>query len=122
MAKVYITTKEGTKIIIEGTPKEVAFVAARLREGVLSLVSSERKTVSKQKGKDKAKATPVNLIANLIDGGFFGKPKELSAIKLALEEQGYHYPITSLSSAVLRLVRRGQLQRKKEKKHWLYAH
>jgi hypothetical protein len=61
------------------------------------------------------------LVSQLIDGGFFKKPKELGAIKTALEEQGHYYPVTTLSPAVLRLVRKKQLRRIKDKKRWLYV-
>ncbi len=63
----------------------------------------------------------MSLIADLIDGGFFKKPKELSAIKLALEEQGHYYPATSLSPNLLRLVRKRDLRRIKDKKRWQYV-
>jgi len=61
------------------------------------------------------------LVSELIDGGFFKKPKELSAIKIALQEQGHFYPITTLSGVLLRLVRKRDLRRIKDKKRWLYV-
>lgn len=123
MAKAHITTKDGAKIVVEGTPEEVASLISRL-EGEASASQTKRRTLPpepKAKGKAKAKATPTNLIADLIDGGFFKKPKELSAIKIVLEEQGHYYPVTTLSPVVLRLVRKRQLRRIKEQKRWLYV-
>jgi hypothetical protein len=67
------------------------------------------------------KPTIGNLIAELIDGGFFKKPKELSAIRNALQEHGHHYPLTTLSPVMLRLVRRRELRRLKDKKRWVYV-
>ncbi len=118
MAKAHIITKDGTKVTIEGTPQEVASLVTQLKGGIpqTSVIS---KTTKKHKGQ--AKATPVNLISEFIDGGFFKKPKELGAIKIALEEQGHYYPVTSLSPALLRLVRKRQLRRIKDKKRWLYV-
>lgn len=118
MAKAHITTKDGTQVTIEGTPREVAALLSQLKGGISG---SKRKDVPTIRYKSKPKATPMNLIAELIDGGFFKKPKELSAIKLALEEQGHYYPATSLSPALLRLVRRRHLRRIKDKRRWLYV-
>ncbi|HEY4480187.1 MAG TPA: hypothetical protein VJB58_01830 [Candidatus Paceibacterota bacterium] len=119
MAKAHITTKDGTKVTIEGTPQEVAALVVQMKGGISNDPPAPVKTGGKHKGQPKA--TPVNLISELIDGGFFKKPKGLGAIKIALEEQGHYYPVTSLSPALLRLVRKRQLRRIKDKKHWLYV-
>ena len=118
MAKAHITTKEGIKITVEGTPQEVVNLVTQLKGGV---PNSSVKKSSSNKHQSRPKATPVNLISELIDGNFFKKPKELSAIKVALEEQGHYYPATSLSPALLRLVRKRHLRRIKDKKRWLYV-
>lgn len=122
MAKANIITKDGIKISVEGTAKEVADLVAQLKiDKRHSIPDKEVKKGNPQETPDKTRPTPINLIADLIDGGFFKKPRELSAIKNALAEQGYHYPVTSLSPTALRLVRKRQLRRIKEKKRWLYV-
>ncbi len=122
MAKANIITKDGIKISVEGTPKEVADLVAQLKgDKQTPILDKERKKGNQQETPDKTRPTPINLISDLIDGGFFKKPRELSAIKNALAEQGYHYPVTSLSPTALRLVRKRQLRRIKEKKRWLYV-
>lgn len=122
MAKANIITKDGIKISVEGTPKEVADLVAQLKGDKQHLShDKEHKKGSRQETPDKTRSTPINLMADLIDGGFFKKPRELSAIKNALAEQGYHYPVTSLSPTALRLVRKRQLRRLKDKKRWLYV-
>ena len=122
MAKANIITKDGIKINVEGTPKEVADLVAQLKGDKQEPIRDKgRKKGNRQEIADKTRPTPINLIADLIDGGFFKKPRELSAIKDALAEQGYHYPVTSLSPTALRLVRKRQLRRIKEKKRWLYV-
>lgn len=122
MAKANIITKDGIKISVEGTPKEVADLVAQLK-GDKQYPSHDKERIkgSRQETPDKTRPTPINLIADLIDGGFFKKPRELSAIKNTLAEQGYHYPVTSLSPTALRLVRKHQLRRLKDKKRWLYV-
>src|SRR5438445_13056944 len=117
MAKAHVTTTHGAKVTIEGTPEEVAFLVSRLEGGP---PPSNRKTKFSA-NKKSPRPTPTGLISDLIDGGFFKKPKELSGIKLAIEEQGHYYPITSLSPTLLRLVRKRQLRRIKEQKRWIYG-
>jgi hypothetical protein len=124
MAKAHLTTKSGTTIVIEGTPEEVATLMKQLDGDPLpsDSVAKVKKRVSAGEEKPKAdKPTPVNLISSLIDGGFFKKPKDLGAVKTALEEMGHYYPVTSLSPALLRLVRKRQLRRLKDQKRWLYT-
>lgn len=119
MAKAHITTINGTKITIEGTAAEVGTLVTLLQGGISVGKKEQAETIDRDK--NKSKATPINLIAELIDGGFFKKPKELGAIKVALEEQGHFYPVTTLSPALLRLVRKRDLRRIKDKKRWLYV-
>jgi hypothetical protein len=117
MAKANLTTKDGTKIVIEGTAEEVASLVAQLQGGA----TRSRKVASSKPRESRAKVGPVSLVGQLVDGGFFKKPKELSSIKLALEEQGHLYPVTTLSPILLGMVRKRQIRRIKEKKRWLYV-
>ena len=118
MAKAHITTKEGTKITIEGTPDEVAAITAKLGGAAKGGASDHKE--SRGRGR-KVKATPMGLLSSLIDGNFFRKPKDLGAVKAALEEMGHVYPVTTLSPILLRLVRKRQLRRIKDKNRWLYT-
>jgi len=117
MAKAHLTTKSGATITIEGTQEEVASLIAQFDGGPAKpkVRSRNRRT------RATTKTGPVNLISELIDGGFFKKPKELGLIKSALEEQGHYYPVTTLSPILLRLVRKKELRRIKDKKRWLYV-
>ena len=123
MAKANITTTQGTKITIEGDPQEVAAVIKRLESDYVARTAGSK--VSKKSGTPKAtrsrRETPISLVSSLIDGGFFKKPKDLGAVKTALEELGHFYPVTTLSPALLRLVRKRELRRIKDKKRWLYT-
>ena len=122
MAKARITTKSGSKVIIEGSPEEVASLLAIL-ERTPTGGSTPKDTPRKKERRlqSNTKQTPTTLLAELADGGFFKKPKELSAIKTALQEQGHYYPVTSLSPAVLRAVRKRILRRIRDGKRWLYV-
>ena len=122
MAKAHITTKEGIEISIEGNPKEVADLINQIKDG-LPISKSKKKPTKGRKVVESvnSKPTPVNLISSLIDGGFFKKAKDLASVKVALEELGHLYPVTTLSPVLLRLVRKRQLRRIKDKKRWLYT-
>jgi hypothetical protein len=114
MAKAKVTTKSGLVIQLDGTPSEIAAVVEDLRK------KEDAAQAKSKKGKP-GRATLVDLIASLIDGGFFKKPQDLAAVKTALAEMGHHYPITTLSGAMLRQVRKRNLRRMREKKRWVYA-
>lgn len=117
MAKAQISFPDGTTVKLEGTPDEISAVVDRGRKTQETGRRSARVKV-------KARSRPlqlVDLIANLIDGGFFKKPKDLAAVKSALEEMGHHYPVTTLSGAMLRQVRKRNLRRLKEDKRWVYT-
>ena len=113
MPKATIATKSGAVVTIEGTQEEVASLVERLE------VNGEPETSSV--AKKSGRSTPMGLLSELIARGFFGKPKELGAVRVALEESGHFYPATTLSPLMLRLVRRRELRRIKEKNRWLYA-
>jgi hypothetical protein len=113
MAKAQITLPDGTSIKLEGTPNEIAVAMERLRV-------QPTKPREPRKGRSK-RTNPTDLIANLIDGGFFKKPKDLASVKAALEEMGHHYPVTTLSPTMLRQVRNRNLRRLKQDKRWMYT-
>lgn len=114
MAKAKITTKGGLVVQLDGTPAEIAAVVQDLKR------KEEEGPARKRKGKLGRIQLP-DLISSLIDGGFFKQRRDLAAVKTALAEMGHHYPITTLSGAMLRQVQRRNLRRMREKKRWLYA-
>lgn len=113
MPKAVMTTKDGATVTIEGSPEEVAVLLARLNGGK----ASERTPAKSAQ----VKATPMGLLTELIAEGFFSEPKELGAVRLSLKEKGHFYPVTTLSPLMLRLVRRKDLRRIKDKKRWTYV-
>jgi hypothetical protein len=121
MAKAHIISKTGAKITVEGTPEEVAALTRHFAEPGPSGAARSAKPLRGAKGPRQQKPAPSNLVASLIDGGFFRKPRDLGAVKVALEEMGHFYPITTLSPVMLRLVRRQELRRMRDKKRWLYT-
>jgi hypothetical protein len=119
MAKATLTTKDGLKITVEGTPEEVASLVQKIEGG--GRPTNKAAAPARTKRAKTAKSGPADLIAGLIDGGFFKTPQELGAIRLALQEQGHYYPVTTLSPILLRLVRSRRIRRIKDKKRWQYV-
>jgi hypothetical protein len=116
MAKAYITTPDGMKITIDGTPKEIVAVVEDLRAKAGKDGATPRRA-RPQSGR----VLLGDLLASLKDGGFFKKPRDLASVKSALEEMGHHYPVTTLSPVMLRQVRHRNLRRIREKGRWLYT-
>lgn len=122
MAKAHIKLKSGADVTIEGTSDEVAELLAKLEgEGDKPVRKPAEKVEKSVARGGKSKPSLPDLIAELIDGGFFKEPRELGAIKAAFQEQGHFYPVTTLSPLLLRLVRRRELRRIKDKKRWAYV-
>jgi hypothetical protein len=117
MAKAQVSFPDGTTVKLEGTPDEISAVIDRGR----GTQGTKRRSARVKVKAPSQRTQLVDLIANLIDGGFFKKPKDLAAVKGALEEMGHHYPVTTLSGAMLRQVRRRNLRRLKQNKRWVYT-
>lgn len=119
MAKADVETKDGTKITIEGTPEEISRIINLYREDNVSIHRKGPKKFIKQKAS--SSPTLTDKIRELIEEGFFDKPKGLANIKQGLEEQGHFVPITTLSAIVLKLVKQKELRRIKQQNKWTYA-
>lgn len=114
MAKARIKTSRGITVEVEGTPAEISAVVQELGEKIKGEASARQV-------KGSGRVLLGDLIASLIDSRFFVKPKSLGDIKAALAEMGHLYPVTTLSPAMLRQVRAGNLRRLREKKFWVYT-
>jgi hypothetical protein len=112
MAKAQIKLPDGTSVRIDGTPDEIAAVVERFKG---------KATPHKTTRGTRERVQLPDLLANLIDGGFFKKPKDLASVKAALAEMGHHYPVTTLSPTMLRQVRKRNLRRLKQDKRWMYT-
>ena len=122
MAKATIKSKTGAVITVEGSESEVSNIISVFER--TSAVSHAKKTVSKdkaQKKETKKRLAASDLVVSLKEDGFFEKPKSLRDISTALEDQGYLYPVTSLSGIVLGLVQKRILRRKKIEGKWVYG-
>ena len=119
MAKAQITMPDGIVIKIDGTPEEVSAVLREMKKQP----PPEREKLQRGAGgrKKHSRILIGDLLDSLNDGGFFKKPRGLAEVKTALAEMGHHYPLTTLSGAMLKEVRKRNLRRMREEKHWVYA-
>lgn len=114
MVKAVIELKDGTKVSVEGTPEEVA----RTKE---LMVTKEGKKLIRREIKRQKKKGPLGLILELKGENFFDNPRTISEIKQKLEERTYYYPLSSLSPALIRLIKQGELRRIKRDGRWLWV-
>jgi hypothetical protein len=121
MAEAKITLPDGIVVSVSGTPEEITAVVSRLQSG-----ASAPKTAVPAAGRTRSKAPAgrtqlTDLMQQLVESGFFKQPKDLGAVRAALEEMGHHYPVTTLSPALLRQVRKRNLRRLKQDSRWMYT-
>ena len=70
------------------------------------------KSVSQRQPKS-AKGGPAAYLSELVDEGFFKKPKTIAAVKAELENRGHHIPLTSLSGPLQKKCQGRVLRRQK---------
>lgn len=58
---------------------------------------------------------PQAYVEELVDDGFFKKPKTITQVKAELENRGHHIPLTSLSGPLQKLCQRRTLRRSRTK-------
>ncbi|MDP2926652.1 MAG: hypothetical protein Q8N65_00730 [bacterium] len=119
-AKAKITLANGTLVVVEGSPSEVANTVNQLAFKSEMISKGEHATERKRAKDKKITTSPTDLILSLADGGFFKSSKDLASIKEGLAEIGHIYPVQTLSSIVFKMVRRRYLRRVKQGGRWVY--
>jgi hypothetical protein len=129
MAKANLTLPNGTTVVIDGSPKEIAELmslysgASKVDDSELLFRSdkhSKSKAVNKE-DKSSGKKGPQSYILELTKTDFFKQKRTISEIQKKLEERGHIYAQTSISTPLIRLVRTHELRRIKDKKSWVYV-
>jgi hypothetical protein len=72
---------------------------------------SQKRTAST--GAHGMRSGPQGYIQEMVEEGFFDKPKTLADVKAELENRGHHIPITTLSKPLQRLCQNRTLRRQK---------
>ncbi len=79
----------------------------------------------RQRSVDKDAESAAGRILVLKDEGFMSSPKSISEIRAELQAHGWHYPVTTLSGELIKLVQKRKLRRQKgkigKKNIWLYT-
>jgi hypothetical protein len=128
MAKATLLLSNGTKVAIEGTSDEVAILLEKFSQPTRKARTDSGKGGKKKPDKRRPKATtprrkgPQQFIADLVQEDFFKAKRTIGDIQKKLEEKGHIYAQESLSTPLLRLIRKHTLRRLKEKKVWVYIH
>ncbi len=120
MAKATIKTKEGTHITIEGEKEELVKIIKLLEQPSTQTTRVKSKLRRAQKSTT-ARLSMHDLIEELKTEKFFDKPRSLVEIKNAFAEKGHIYNLNSISTPVVRLVRKRVIGRIKKDKKWLYV-
>lgn len=123
MAKAQIALPDGVTVSVAGTPDEIASVVSLLQLGLRGAPRPKPKaepTAKRERGST-GRVQITDLIEQLVQSEFFKKPRDLAAVKAALEEIGHHYPVTTLSPTLLRQVRKRNLRRLKQDNRWVYT-
>ena len=68
---------------------------------------------SQAKKAGKKRSGPQAYVEEMIEEGFFKKPKTISEVKAELENRGHHIPVTSLSGPMQKLCQKKQLRRQR---------
>ncbi|MDP9007954.1 MAG: hypothetical protein M3N91_04480 [Pseudomonadota bacterium] len=74
---------------------------------------STRKQKKARTARTGATTGPRAYISEMIEEGFFKKPKTISNVKAELENRGHHIPLTSLSGPLQKLCQKKKLRRQK---------
>lgn len=120
MAKANIETGSGLKITVEGTAEEIASIVAHVKSGE-DTPNQHKPSEKKSRRSETSSTSLVGLIQELKEKGFFDTPKKVKDVKDELALQTHHYPMESISTALIRRVKHGELGRIKEEKMWAYV-
>jgi hypothetical protein len=128
MAKANLRLTTGATVTIEGTPEEVAATLkhyteieqGRSKGSQRQPTPTSRRKVKQRTATPKASG-PIDYIRELVEDNFFSGRRSLGEVRTELEARGHIYPVTSLSPAILRLVRKRELRRVPEGNQWRYV-
>jgi len=119
MAKANANLPDGTRIVIEGSADEVAKIVS-LVQGISDQHPAQKPATRPAK---KTKPGIKGYVRELKAEGFFKENRLLADVKKALDARGQIYKTTSLSGAMLELVRHKELGRVKGSRNkWMYIY
>jgi hypothetical protein len=122
MANAKITMPGGVSIDVDGTAEEITAVLENLRKTSVASAPAGRTGTSIPKGRGEIS----RLIETLKSEDFFRAPRGLGEIQKKFAEIGHHYPLTTLSGAMISQSRmrarsKGGLRRFKQDGKYVYV-
>lgn len=125
MATANIDLSNGTRVLVDGSPEEIARIL-NLYGGPITLgtalVSGGHLTQAQGAERRSHKSTgPMQHLRELIVENFFAQRRHLSEVRQVLETRGHIYPLTHLSNPIRRLVVSKELRRFREGRLWVYT-
>jgi hypothetical protein len=126
VTKARVVLPGGARVEIEGSPEDVGALLALISspEGAASPSPATKRAGTGGRTRPAASPGsrgPIGRVRELVAEGFFASKKGLGDVQRKLEEDAHIYPATSLSPALLRLVKGKELRRIKEGKGWNYV-
>lgn len=133
MATANIDLKDGTKVMIEGTPEEIVRVLELYKpanssspSGVQNVAYAGRQKAGARKSErrdvsTRARSGAMQHIRELIHENFFSERRSIADVQSKLEELGRIYPQTHLSTPLRRLVVGKELRRLRDGTNWAYV-
>jgi len=118
MANAKISIPGGVNVDLEGTAEEVSAVLENLRKAHGGSIAT---TAGSALGAVKGKGEIPRLIDSLKREDYFRTPRGLSEIQRKLAEIGHHYPLTTLSGAMVSQSRSRSLRRFKQEGKYVYV-
>jgi hypothetical protein len=132
MATANIELPNGTKVLIEGSPEEIARVLELYRQPSSDVAGSPGRAVvrrdpSRNSTEDRPRAGSLGRtgimqqLRLLISEQFFDGRQTLPSVQSKLEDLGHIYPQNQISTPLRRLVMRRELRRLREGNSWVYV-
>jgi hypothetical protein len=127
MPKANVVLPSGAKVTIEGTADEVGTLLERLSEAPDQTSTpaagrpQPRRSTRPAQPMASQKKGPIDHIRELVNADFFNVKHGIADVQRRLEQNAHIYPVTSLSPALVRLVRVKELRRIKERGKWVYV-
>jgi hypothetical protein len=132
MATANFELPNGTKVLIEGSPEEIARVLELYRHppgdsggspkrAVTRRGPSTTSTEARPEASSRGRTGIMQQLRLLISEQFFDARQTLSNVQSKLEELGHIYPQNQISTPLRRLVQSRELRRLREGKTWIYV-
>ena len=127
MPKATLTLDDGTVVQLESTDEGIAKILSGYNAGFTKQTGKPKRRVKGGKGTGKVggKKTPAKTglqprIEELTRASFFKSPRPVPDVVAELLKKGFKHKVQPVSTALIRQVRKGNLDRQHDGKQWTY--